>query len=290
MDVLVIGGTRFFGIPMVEELLRAGHSVTVATRGRAADGFGSRVQRLILDRTEEKSLREALRGRYYDVMIDKIAYCSNDIRMVMDAADCGKYIHMSTTAVYEPKHLNTVESDFDGTAGKLVWCGRQDFPYDEVKRQAERALWQKYPDRHWIAVRYPFVIGKDDYTGRLRFYVQHVLEGKPMYIDNADCPLGFIRSDEAGRFLAFLAESNFRGAVNGSSEGAVPVREILDYVERKTGRKAVLAPDGDPAPYNGEPAYSINTDRAAALGFRFSSLRDWIRDLLDYYMEGNEIR
>ena len=290
MDVLVIGGTRFFGIPMVEELLRAGHSVTVATRGRAADGFGGRVQRLILDRTEEKSLREALRGRYYDVVIDKIAYCSNDIRMIMDAADCGKYIHMSTTAVYEPKHINTVESDFDGTAGQLVWCGRQDFPYDEVKRQAERALWQKYPDRNWIAVRYPFVIGKDDYTGRLRFYAQHVLEGKPMYIDNADCPLGFIRSDEAGRFLAFLTESDFRGAVNGSSEGTVAVREILDYVERKTGRKAVLAPDGDPAPYNGEPAYSINTDRAAALGFRFSALRDWIWNLLDYYMEGNEKR
>ena len=290
MDVLVIGGTRFFGIPMVEELLRAGHSVTVATRGRAADGFGGRVRRLILDRTEEKSLREALRGRYYDAVIDKIAYCSNDIRMIMDAVDCGKYIHMSTTAVYEPKHINTVESDFDGRAGELVWCGRQDFPYDEVKRQAERALWQQYPDRNWIAVRYPFVIGKDDYTGRLRFYVQHVLEGKPMYIDNADCPLGFIRSDEAGRFLAFLTESDFRGAVNGSSEGTVSVREILDYVEGKTGRKAVLAPDGDPAPYNGEPAYSINTDRAAALGFRFSALRDWIWNLLDYYMEGNEKR
>ena len=111
-----------------------------------------------------------------------------------------------------------------------------------------------------------------------------------MYVDNADCPLGFIRSDEASRFLAFLAESDFRGAVNGSSEGTVPVREILDYVERKTGRKAVLAPDGDPAPYNGEPAYSSNTDRAAALGFRFSARRDWIWDLLDYYMEGNEIR
>ena len=286
MKILVIGGTRFFGIPMVEELLGAGHEVTIATRGRSGDGFGDRVQRILLERTDENSVREALRGKYYDTVIDKIAYCSNDIRIIMDAVDCGKYIHMSTTAVYEPKHMNTVEDDFDGTAGKLVWCGRQDFPYDEVKRQAERALWQKYADRNWIAVRYPFVIGKDDYTKRLLFYVQHIMEGKPMYIDNADCQMGFIRSDEAGKFLAFLAETDFRGAVNGSSAGTVSLREILDYVEKKTGKKALLAPDGDPAPYNGETAYSINTDRAKELGFEFTALRDWIWDLLDFYMDG----
>ena len=285
MKILVIGGTRFFGIPMVEALLRAGHEVTVATRGRSGDGFGDRVQRIILERTDGASVREALKGRYYDAVIDKIAYCSNDIRTVMDAADCGKYIHMSTTAVYAPKHMNTVEDDFDGTAGELVWCDRQDFPYDEVKRQAERALWQRYADRNWIAVRYPFVIGKDDYTKRLLFYVQHIMEEKPMYIDNEDCQMGFIRSDEAGKFLAFLAETDFRGAVNGSSAGMVSLREILDYTEKKTGKKALLAPDGDPAPYNGETAYSINTDRAKGLGFEFTALRDWIWDLLEFYMD-----
>ena len=85
MKVLVIGGARFCGIPMVEELLRMGHDVTIATRGLSADGFGSRVGRIILDRTNAGSMKEALRGRYYDVVIDKIAYCSNDIRSVMDA-------------------------------------------------------------------------------------------------------------------------------------------------------------------------------------------------------------
>lgn len=33
MNILVIGGTRFFGIPMVNELLAHGHNVTIATRG-----------------------------------------------------------------------------------------------------------------------------------------------------------------------------------------------------------------------------------------------------------------
>ena len=286
MKILVIGGTRFFGIPMVNALLENGHEVTIATRGKSPDGFGNRVRRITLERTSEDSMKEALAGKHFDTVIDKIAYSSNDIRYAMEALDCGQYIHMSSTAVYEPKHMNTAEGDFNGTAAPVKWCCRQDFPYAEVKRQAEYALWQKYADRNWIAVRYPFVIGKDDYTKRLLFYVQHIMEGKPMYIDNADCQMGFIRSDEAGKFLAFLAETDFRGAVNGSSAGTVSLREILDYVEKKTGKKALLAPDGDPAPYNGETAYSINTDRAKELGFEFTALRDWIWDLLDFYMDG----
>ena len=286
MNILIIGGTRFFGIPMVEELLNAGHHVTIATRGLSADSFGSSVQRIILDRTDAQSVRDALSGRHFDVIIDKLAYCSNDIKSVMDAADFDQYIQMSTTAVYEPKHINTVESDFDALSKELIWCGRPDFPYAEIKRQAECALWQKYPDRNWIAVRYPFVIGKDDYTKRLLFYVEHVMKSIPMFIDNLDCRMGFIRSDEAGKFLAFLAGKDFRGAVNGASDGTVSVREILNYVEQRTGKKAVIEAGGDPAPYNGEPEYSINTDKANALGFRFSRLRDWIYDLLDYYIAG----
>jgi len=285
MNVLVIGGTRFFGIPMVEELLNSGHEVTIATRGLSADSFGSRVKRLTLDRIDAQSLRSTLSGRHFDVIIDKLAYCSNDIKNLMNVADCDQYIHMSTTAVYDPKHLNTLESDFNGTAKELIWCSRPDFPYDEIKRQAECALWQQYPDRNWIAVRYPFVIGKDDYTKRLLFYVEHVMKSIPMYVDNLDCRMGFIRSDEAGRFLAFLAGKPFRGAVNGCSEGTVSIREILDYVEQKTGKKAILSADGDTAPYNGEPEYSINTDLAASLGFRFSRLHDWIFELLDYYID-----
>ena len=134
-------------------------------------------------------------------------------------------------------------------------------------------------------MRYPFAIGKDDYTKRLLFYVEHVMNSIPMYIDNLDFQMGFIRSDEAGKFMAYLVDKDFKGAINGSAEGTISLREIIDYIEKKTGAKAILAVDGDKAPYNGEPAYSINTDKAKELGFQFSVLKDWIFELLDYYMD-----
>lgn len=285
MKILVIGGTRFFGIHMVEELLKAGHDITIATRGQAADLFGDKVKRITIERTNEESIKDAFKEKHYDVVIDKIAYCSNDIKYAMENISCDKYIYMSSTSVYAPKHMNTLETDFDGYSNKFVWCDRMAFPYEEIKRQAEYALWQKYSDRKWIAVRYPFAIGKDDYTKRLLFYVEHTMKSIPMNIDNLDYQMGYIRSDEAGKFIAFLVDKDVNGALNGSSGGTISIKEIIDYVEKKTGTKAIIDKEGDEAPYNGEPEYSINTEKANALGFRFSRLNDWIYELLDYYIE-----
>ena len=284
MKILVMGGTRFFGIHMVNELLSKGHDVTIATRGKVSDKYGSKVKRVIIERTSEKSMKNTLNGKHYDVVIDKIAYSSNDIKCVMESVDHDKYIHMSSTAVYEPMHINTMESEFDGVSKELVWCNREAFSYEEIKRQAECALWQEYSNRNWIAVRYPFVIGKDDYTKRLFYYVEHTMKSVPMNIDNLDYQMGYIRSDEAGKFMAFLVGEDVRGAINGSSEGTISIREILEYVEKKTGTKAIIDKAGDHAPYNGVPEYSINTEKAVGLGFRFSVLQDWIYELLDYYI------
>lgn len=285
MDILVLGGTRFFGVPMIWELIRQGHEVTIASRQRTKDSFGDAVRRIQVERTDPAQMRKAFQGKRYDVVYDKLAYCSNDIRCALEAIDCGRYIHMSSTAVYEPKRMDTREEDFDAAGRALIWCDRPDYPYDEIKRQAECALRQKYGDRDWVAVRYPFVIGQDDYTKRMLFYVEHTMNAVPMYIDNIDSQMGYIRSDEAGKFMAFLADQDFRGPINGCSHGTVSLREIIGYVEKRTGTKAVLDDAGEIAPYNGEPEYSINVDKAEGLGYRFTELRDWIYDLIDHYIE-----
>jgi len=285
LDILVIGGTRFFGIHMVRELIKRGHNVTIATRGIAKDEFGDQVGRITLDRSDSLSVRNALAGKYFDVVIDKIAYSSNDMKCVLDVIECGRYIHMSSTAVYEKLHENTSEEEFDPSVGEIVWCDRADASYNEVKRQAERALAQCCGDMKWAAVRCPVVLGSDDYTKRLYFYVEHIMKAKPMYIDNPDARMSFIRSDEAGKFIAFLAESDFEGAVNASSDNTVSMREICEFVEKRTGKNAVLDKDGDAAPYNGETSFSVNTDKAKAIGFEFTDIREWIFDLLCYYID-----
>lgn len=284
MHILILGGTRFFGKHVVRTALERGHDVTIGTRGRTADDFGSAVRRIRLDRLDPESLRANLTGRRFDAVIDNLCYCSNDVRNLLDVLDCSRYVMTSSSSVYinQPEIF---ESDFDPLTKPLAWCGRDDFPYEEVKRQAECALFQKYAHVSAAAVRYPYVIGTDDYTNRLRFYVEHAVRGIPMHIDNIDSRIGFIRAEDAGAFLVHLAESDFRGSINGCNAGVFGIGEILEYVRQQTGKSAVLSPDGEPAPYNGETDYSMNTDLAASTGFTFPPIRPWIYSLLDHYID-----
>lgn len=115
--------------------------------------------------------------------------------------------------------------------------------------------------------------------------MEHTIKSMPMNIDNLYFQMGYIRSDEAGKFLAFLVDKDVKGAINGCAKGTISIREILDYVEKKTGAKAIIDKTGEEAPYNGETEYSINTEKAETLGFHFSVLQDWIYELLDYYIQ-----
>lgn len=60
MKILVIGGTRYLGIHMVNKLLERGHEVTIATRGKTPDSYWDKVERITIQRTNEESMREAL--------------------------------------------------------------------------------------------------------------------------------------------------------------------------------------------------------------------------------------
>lgn len=284
MNILVIGGTRYFGVPMVNRLLEQGHRVTIATRGNTRDNFLDNVSRIIFSRTDKSSIIKTLSNTKYDLIIDKIAYCSEDVRDLLDVVECGRYIMMSSAAVYD-RGIDLKEKDFDPLNKRLVWCSRTEYEYDEIKRQAECALFQKYKHIPSLAVRYPYVVGKDDYTGRLRFYIDRTVKEIPMHIDNLDSQISFIRSDEAGYFIAWLAEHDISGAINGASSGSISIREILDYVHKKTGKRAIISKCGEIAPYNGEPDYTINTDLAETIGFDFTNIHDWIYDLIDYFIE-----
>ncbi len=283
MNILVLGGTRFMGKHLISALLRKGHTITMATRCLAENPFGEKVAQIVFDRTDEESIKNTFANKYYDVVYDNIAYCSRDVQILLDHISCARYVMISTTAVYQ-KHINTVENDFDPWSEPVVWCDRLRFPYAEMKRQAERALAQKYGNQNFVAVRFPFVIGTDDYTQRLKFYIRHILSQEPAFTDNFDAQMAFVRSDEAGEFLAFFAENNFTGFINGASDGTVSVKDISDYVYSKIGKTLIHSEKGDIAPYNGENPYTINTQLANSLGFSFTPLHQWIYQLLDHYI------
>lgn len=285
MKILIVGGTRFFGIPMVNSLLAHDHDITIATRGNRPFSFDGSVEHVAMDRTDPQSVQNALAGRSFDLIIDKVAYSSNDVKHLLEHVSFERYIQMSTCSVYKDSYRDITEDEFDAESYPLVWTERTE-DYGEVKRQAERAAYE-FADRSKCAfVRYPVVMGEHDYTGRLAFYVDHIRNRIPMMLEGEDSLTSFIHETEAGEFIAYLAEHFESGPVNGCSHGAVKISEIIEYIENKLGTKAVIHAQGDPAPYNTDGGdMTFSTRKAESTGYRFSDINEWIYGLIDTLFE-----
>lgn len=285
MNILVVGGTRFFGVHLIESLLKGGHEVTILTRGNKEDNFGDKVKRLVLDRTDEDSLIYNLSNKVYDVIYDNIAYGSNDVRKLLNIAKTARYIVTSSSAIYHDWHVDMKEAEFNPINHPLKWCDSKDDTYNEIKRQVECATFIEYEGIPSVAVRFPFVIGEDDYTKRLYFYVEHVVKEIPMKIDNLQDEICYVDSREAGSFLAWLADKPHTGTINGSNNGTKKISEVLEYVKSKTGKEPIFHEDGDKGPYNGAYSFSLNGDKCNEWGYEFTDLDDWFYQLIDAYIE-----
>ncbi|WP_026525430.1 NAD-dependent epimerase/dehydratase family protein [Butyrivibrio sp. MB2005] len=286
MKILVVGGTRYFGIPMVNALLAKGHDVTIATRGNAKVDFDGEVSYVIFDRTDSASVKRALDNKKYDVIIDKIAYSSNDVKALLENVSCERYIQMSTCSVYHEDHANISEDEFVASEYPLEWMGRIT-DYAKTKRNAERAVLEYMDSSVCTFVRYPVVLGENDYTGRLRFYIEHINNEKPMFVDDLNEAMSFIYEKEAGEFLAYLADHPLSGAVNGCSNGTINISDIISYTEEKLGKKAILDENGDAAPFNGlKDTLSFSTEKAREAGYTFLDLESWIYKLIDFEIVG----
>lgn len=281
MKILVIGGTRFIGIHLVSELIAKDHEVTIATRGLTPDVFGDSVKRIRFDRTDRKSVEESLAGISFDIVYDNINYSPTDTESILDCIKTDRYILTSSSAVYTGG-IELREEAFDPYHYLIRMGRRSDFGYSEGKRLCESVLFQNYKINA-VAVRFPVVIGSDDYTRRLYSYVERTALGDAMYLDNPDARFSMIESSQAGAFLAFLANRKETGPINASAGGDISVTGLIQTIEKIVGRKAVLDPEGNPGEFNGYSDNVLDTSKAEAMGFKFDPLKKRLRELLIAY-------
>lgn len=289
--VLVLGGTRFMGIRLVEKLINAKHFVTIANRGTRKDCFGKYVSRIQYDRKNEQSVREVFFDSKYDCVIDTSAYDSISTRYVLSYISCDRYIQVSSVAIYPKHHLNLLESECNTSV--IEYKLEENSNYGVNKRNCECVALQEYISKKPVVVRIPFVVEPENLDNkelnlRLYFYVEKIMKGIPICVDNLDYCCAFVRTTEEADFLMYLMNSEYVGAVNFSSVGYVTVREIVRYIEKKTRKKAIITDNGEMHPFNakhfGYSGYSFNLQAVKSIGYKPSKLKDWLWPLIDKYI------
>ena len=271
--VLIFGGTRFFGTDLVELLLGKGYDVTLATRGKTQDRFGDTVNRIVLDRTKEETFNEVIEGQYWDLVYDQICYSSNgaDLTSRLLKDKVGHYIHTSTGSVYDnlKDQSNLSETAFDliDHPIKMAWYGEYD--YGEGKRLAEAVYFQKasFPVS---AVRFPLVIGKNDYTERFKFHVDKVRNGEEIYFPDTALSMSFISEEDAGSALFHIGENRLLGAFNTHS-GVMKISKMLELIEEEIGKTVALADERteeNASPYGTEEDFILNISKLKNTGWK----------------------
>jgi len=296
-NVLVLGGTQFFGKLLVQKLLDEGKNVTIATRGLVEDPFSDNVTRLIIDREQKESLEKAFKDKTWDVVYDQSCFSPLEALASMELLQgkIKRYIFTSSQAVYD-FGINHKENEFDPASFEYTFKKRSNYVgflgYQEAKRASEAVL-SKQNFFEIVAVRFPIVIGKDDFTNRLKFYVDKVMNKEPIVVGNPEIKISFILSNEAAEFLYFLGQSIYTGPINPGFKEDISLLALLHKVEQVVGNKAVVTEDRTLhplSPYSLPGSLSINTDKAEKLGFSFSNLQPSIEELIEYYFTNNSGR
>ncbi|MDF2605858.1 MAG: dependent epimerase/dehydratase family protein [Bacillales bacterium] len=282
-NVLVFGGTRFFGRRLVELLIQNGHNVTIATRGKSLDNFGSKINRLILDRENIESIG-VIKNTHWDIVYDNICYSSQAAMIACESLqnNVGKYIFTSTLSVYDEGDLLD-ESDFNPYTYNYIIGDRHAFDYKEGKRNAEAYFFQKAPFIV-IAPRFPIVLDEDDYTERLVFHITQVKNLQPISADDFAGEMCFISANEAAEFLYWLMDTDFEGPINACSNGFISLNEIIALIETNTKTIALTSQNTQEnlSPFNGMSDYKLSNKKAEELGFKFKNVNAWMKELIEF--------
>jgi 2'-hydroxyisoflavone reductase len=179
-DALVIGGTRFIGRHLVEELLANDYDVTIFNRGNHENPFAEdgRVTHVEGDRTDDARLLTAAREVDPDAVFDCVAYYPEDVRTACEAfADAEAYVCISSGDAYGAEVIPKREGETD-----LRPCDADQAvddsgaTYGNRKAEGDRAIFAA-ADRgvRAMSVRPCIVYGPHDYTERLDYWLDRVL-------------------------------------------------------------------------------------------------------------------
>jgi nucleoside-diphosphate-sugar epimerase len=296
-NILVIGGTRFIGRLLVQRVLRAGHRVTIATRGYAPDPFGSRIQRIRADRRNELAMRAVAKAGPFDIVYDQMCYSPLDAAIAVRtfAGQVGRYVMTSTVDAY--RALGFDGCDARGPlpeAALAVEAQAIDagYPWHDPRRATECYVSGKVQAEAYlvrdgslplVTPRLGHVLGgPEDFTGRLAHYVELARAGGTLHYSNEAAAVSFMTGPGAADFLFWTGMQDFTGPVNAACDGALSahglyqrVGEVLE-TRLKTRRAVPPGQAGRLSPFDLPGPMVLDTARARALGYAFGHTDEWL--------------
>ncbi|MBA3531663.1 MAG: NAD-dependent epimerase/dehydratase family protein [Ardenticatenales bacterium] len=297
MKLLILGGTIFVGLHLVEAALARGHEITLFNRGKHNAELFPEVEKLRGDRGGDLA---SLEGRRWDAVIDTTAYIPRAARataaLLADAVD--HYTLISSISVYadraevgatENSALETMEDEtVEEVTGET---------YGPLKVLCERAVEETMPGRT-LVVRPGLIVGPHDPTDRFTYWPYRVAEDNEVLAPgNPEQPVQVIDVRDLAEWNIRLVEAQQTGIYHATGpERLLPMRELLETCRRVSSsvseftwvsEEFLLA--NNIAPFSDLPLWvpeamklfgTVDCSKAIAAGLTYRPLEETIRDTL----------
>jgi nucleoside-diphosphate-sugar epimerase len=239
MRILVMGGTRFVGRPLVARLQAAGHELTLFTRGRQPLPDG--VEHLVGDRGEDAGLA-ALEGRQFEVIVDSSGRSQEDSRRVLErtGAPAHRFVYVSSAGVYADSEL---------------WPLDEDSPTDPASRHAGKAeteAWLRAEGIPFTSFRPTYIVGPGNYNPVESWFFDRIAHGRPVPLPgdgSTITQLGHVADLAAAMARCIEVDAAANRIYNCSGRQGVTFRGLVAAAARAAGKDpgAVEIRSFDPA-------------------------------------------
>lgn len=199
MRILIIGGTKFIGPYVAQNLHEKGHEIILFNRGKTAYPFSFQISSIHGDRADLLSFKDKFLELSPDVVIDMIPYSESDakqlamtfrgaVKRIVILSSCDVY--HSYDRLWNRSTENLIPMPLDETSElrkmffpyrKIMNSQPNDWSYHYEKILVENTI-RSFPDINSTILRLPMVYGPGDYS-RIYPYLKRMDDDRPILLD-----------------------------------------------------------------------------------------------------------
>ena len=216
--ILILGGTRYLGLEFIKLLNNSNYQFFVASRKKImVNNFFE------IDRKCQSDLDELFKKKQFDVVVDFINYSNLDSKLLLKSINSQKkvpkLILISTTYTYGlPTNVKKDsiyrEIDFNPFDSKKDINDRDQVSYSEGKRNMESYCTQNYRNDKLVILRFPILLGANDYTKRTQYYAEKISKSEKINPINIDKKSSYIFTIEAANSIINFLNNDYHGIYN----------------------------------------------------------------------------
>jgi nucleoside-diphosphate-sugar epimerase len=250
MNVLIIGGTRFLGPIVVNQLVGLGHQVTVFHRGQTNISLPKQVNEILGDRKNIDDFRHQFQSLHFDVVVDMFAYIEKDAIDVVKtfSSFVERFVVLSSADVYQAygKLIGLEPGEFtkellleESPLRSII------YPYQSFSKEDD---WRYYYDKILVEQQYmngspipatilrlPMIYGPNDRQFRLTQYLKEMKSSQEIILNPIEAKWrtsrGFVENIAYAITLSIINSTAANQVYNVAEENALTEIEWVSTIK-----------------------------------------------------------